>query len=374
MKSIVFTFVFVLSIVSIHAGEIVEIELDDGAVLTGKLRLPADVDEIKQIVIYVHGTGPSTYLTRRSIGGVEFNYHDMFGEEFNARGTAYFSYSKRGVELGDEAPNYDRVDREQFKKVVPSVEVRDLGTVIRYLRGRPGLETARVLLFGWSEGTVIAAMVAEDEENQVSALLLAGYAHENMSDIIKWQYSGGPSMMNLNPAFDRDDDGKINREEYESDEKAATSMRKRLQDAGFEIIDTDSDGFITSEDFRIHSELPYNFLLNRIEARDEDWIWQNYFRVSIEWLDEHFELEANKTRLLRLDMPIYVFHGEADANTGVNGVYELKESFEESQKTNLHAFVFEGHDHNLNFLQWPLREKKSPGITRIFEVVEELNR
>ena len=47
-------------------GAQIQFELEDGEVLTGKLYLPADGD-IEQVVIYVHGTGPATYLTRRDI-------------------------------------------------------------------------------------------------------------------------------------------------------------------------------------------------------------------------------------------------------------------------------------------------------------------
>ncbi len=55
------------------AGEIVKIKLSDGEVLTGKLELPADSSRVQRLIIYIHGTGPGTYLTRRKIGNVEFD-------------------------------------------------------------------------------------------------------------------------------------------------------------------------------------------------------------------------------------------------------------------------------------------------------------
>lgn len=66
---------------SLSAGEIVKIKLSDGETLTGKLELPADSSHIQRLIIYIPGTGPSTYLTRRKIGNLEFNYYDLFTQE-----------------------------------------------------------------------------------------------------------------------------------------------------------------------------------------------------------------------------------------------------------------------------------------------------
>jgi predicted esterase len=78
--------------------------------------------------------------------------------------------------------------------------------------------------------------------------------------------------------------------------------------------------------------------------------------------------------LLRLDIPIYVFHGEADANSDVEGARQLKKSFEKNMKTNLETFLFKGHDHDLNFMEWPRKKTIPEGIEKIFEVAKELNK
>ena len=109
-----------------------------------------------------------------------------------------------------------------------------------------------------------------------------------------------------------------------------------------------------------------------IEKGNEDWIWNYYFRISIPWLREHFALEPNKTRLTRLDLPIYIFHGDRDPNVPVEGVYDLERRFKALGKTNLTASVFKNHEHNLNFSEWQKDGKMPEGIARIFEVVEKL--
>jgi hypothetical protein len=110
------------------------------------------------------------------------------------------------------------------------------------------------------------------------------------------------------------------------------------------------------------------------ERKDGDWIWNNYFRVTINGLSEHKDLEANRTRLPRLDIPIYLFQGEDDANTSVKGVNEIEKIFPEKQKTNLHCFVYMGHNHNLNYLDFPSKKSISEGIKKIFEISGELGK
>src|SRR5215510_8155211 len=338
---------------SASAAEIVKIKLSDGEMLTGKLDLPADASNIQRLIIFIHGTGPNTYLNRRKFGALEFNYFDLFAVEFTKRGAAFFTFSKRGVELGDTPPHYETIDRVKFGKVVPSVEVQDIHSVITFLKADKRLSKSRIALLGWSEGSILAAMVAEKNKN-VNALFLAGYCNENLFEVIKWQNSGASSMVSLGKYFDANHDRAISKEEYESTDKTATAVRKQLlKDAAFEQIDLNKDGKITAEDFGLMLRDHYAAILSAVEKKDDDWIWNNYFHVTSAWLKEHFELEPNKIRMLRVGIPIYIFQGEDDANAPVEGVYDLQARFAESQKTNLHCFVFKNHDHDLNYLDWP---------------------
>ena len=60
-------------------------------------------------------------------------------------------------------------------------------------------------------------MVAERKKVKIDALLLHGYAHDNMFDIIKWQNNnGGGAMIMINSVFDRNDDDAVDRENMNS--------------------------------------------------------------------------------------------------------------------------------------------------------------
>jgi len=375
MKILLILFTVILSSASLSASEIVKIKLSDGEILTGKLEIPSNTAKIKQLVIFIHGTGPGTYQDHRKIGNQEFNYFDLFANEFNKRGIAFFSYNKRGVEIGDSPPFYDKIDKEKYKKVLPDNEVQDIGSVINFLTKDKRLKKSKVVLLGWSEGTVLAAMAAENKKNKIAALFLAGYVNDNLFDVIEWQYSGGSSMVIIRRFFDTNKDNSISKEEYESTEKSPTQVRTgKFKNAKFEQLDVNKDGSLNSEDFKLLSSNLYKLVLDAIEKNDDDWIWKNYFRVTTAWLKEHFKLEANKTRLLRLNIPIYIFQGEDDANTPVKGVYDIKTEFDKLKKINLKYFVFEGHNHDLNYLDYPLKKVVPDGIQKIFEISEALNK
>lgn len=374
MKFIPIFFVLLLAI-SATAAEIVKVPLFDGATLMGKLRLPPGDAKVGEIVLYIHGTGPGTYDNHRKFGALELNYFDYFAEEFNRRGVGFFSYTKRGVEIGTDAPMYDKVDREKFRMTIPSIEVKDIASMIAYLRKTPRLKKAKVILLGWSEGTVLASMAAEDKRNKVYALFLNGYLNENMAEAIKWQQTGGSAMVNLRPVFDKDKNGSISRAEWDSEDKAVAAFRTgRMRGTKFEQLDVTKDDAITADDFAIIQKGTYQAVLDAYERGDEDWIWKNYFRVSIPWLKEHFALEANKDRLLRLKMPIYIFHGESDANCPVEGVYDLRKRFDKAKKKNLHENVFAGHNHDLNFVDWVLKKEMPAAIVKMFETAEALSK
>ena len=365
----------ILSSSLLFASEIIKFTLFDGETVDGKLSLPAGASAIKELVIFVHGTGPATYDNHRKFAGLEFNYFDKFAEEFNSRGIAFFTYNKRGVTQGDQPPLYEKIDREKYQKVLPSIEIKDVATFISTLKKDKRLKKTKIVLLGWSEGTIIASLAADDKKNNISALLLAGYANDNLFDVIKWQNSGGSSMVNIRDYFDTDHDDKITRAEYESDAKTAKAFRTQaFGGAKFEQLDVNKDNVIDAADFGLLNKTRYEAILAAVDKNDDEWIWNNYFHVTSAWLKEHFALEANKTRLLRTNIPIYIFQGEDDANCPVEGVYDLQERFKKAGKANLHAFVFKAHNHDLNYIDWITKKEMPEGIKKIFDVSDILNK
>jgi hypothetical protein len=159
----------------------------------------------------------------------------------------------------------------------------------------------------------------------------------------------------------------ITREEYEATSPRATAGREEMRGAGFEQLDQNKDGKLTAEDFAVICRPRYAKIMEAVEKNDDEWIWNNYFHVTTAWLKAHFKLEPNKTRLLRLTIPIYIFHGDLDGNCPLEGVYAIQSRFAEAKKANLHCFVFKKHDHDLNFMQWAMTKVISEGLQKVFE-------
>ncbi|MDC0230935.1 hypothetical protein OAK19_03130 [Aureispira] len=368
-----YLFLYCLCSNQIIASEIIDFRLQDGEIIKGKLSLPEGSESVSHIVLYIHGTGPNTYLNKRGNADQNFNYYDMFAEEFNKAGIGFLSYNRRGVTMSETPPMYDKVDSLKYAKYSPKTEANDVESIIRQLKKYGNFQKTKIILLGWSEGTIIASMIAERKIVDIDALMLCGYANENLFDIIKWQLNGASSMISVCQCFDSDDNKFIDRGEYESEEKVAAYCRKELfGGVDFSLLDKSQDSILDARDFKIQTEPYYKMLLEKTEAGDNNWIWNNYFKITSQWLKQHFALEANKTRMLRLELPIYIFHGTSDANTAVEGVYDIEKRFKSTGKTNLKCQVFEKHDHDLNFTSW-LKNKELPeGIKAIFEQARKI--
>ena len=86
---------------------------------------------------------------------------------------------------------------------------------------------------------------------KIDALLLHGYAHDNMFDIIKWQNEGYGVMNMVNAVFDRNGDKAISFEEYENTDKQVLACKSQLfQNAPFESLDVVKDSLIDIRDIR----------------------------------------------------------------------------------------------------------------------------
>lgn len=372
LKKNLYILLFLFFSKGFYCQEISTINLWDKEQTKIKLTLPAENLSPSHIVLFVHGTGPSTYLDKRGKGENSFNYYDFFANEFVKHDVGFVSYNRRGVTISENPPMYNDIDSLKYNKYTPLNEAKDIESIIGALSKRKNLKQTKFILLGWSEGTIVSTLIAERKKVNVEALFLCGYANENMFDIIQWQLSGKSSMVNICKYFDLDSNKVITREEYESENEIATKYRTKVfQNTDFSQFDIVKDSVIDYQDFEIQLKPYYETLLNMIHKKNNSWIWNNYFQVTLNWLEQHFQTEANKSRMLRLNLPIYIFHGEEDSNTPIEGVTDIKQRFNSLGKSNLKCYTFKGHNHDLNFMQWVKKNEIPNGIAKIFKITDQ---
>lgn len=347
--------------------EIITVTAYDGLTFEGKLRLP-EGENVEKLVIYVNGSGPNTYDNKRSTGESTFNYHDLFAEQFTQEGIAYFSYNTRGVTPEEEAPYFAEIDEDAYQTYFPANQVKDVESMIRLLKEDSRLQDAKVILLGWSEGTMIAPQVALNGEVPVDALFLAGYCNETMADILEWQLTGGSSMVTIGTYLDGDGDGTVTREEYDAD-----PYQVAAQLGAFEELDTNGDGAISREDMALLLKETHDETFRAFDGGDDAWLKENYaVRLTSAWFTEHRKLAPNRETLPKLSLPIYIFQGSMDANVPVEQSRAIAEAFQAAGKTNLHLHEFGMHDHDLNYILYPLTGEISEGLQAIFDTAKGL--
>lgn len=324
------------------------------------------------VVIYVNSSGPNTYnIKRKNPDGQVWYYHDIIAKELTERGLVYCRYSARGVIDGDKEPYFVEIDDKKYSTYLPHNSVNDVLAIIDYVAKIHN--NIPIWLLGWSEGTIIASLVAK-QSDKVSGLILCGYCNENLLDTLKWQLNGNAQLIAYRRLFDYDRKGFISKEDFESDRYG---VREALfGSATFEQIDIDGNGRLTAEDFAIfpNPESPRKHLdemLKAIENNDDEWLKNNHeIRLTSGWFNEHSTLKPNKEILPELNIPIHIFSGEYDYMTPKFYTKEIEETFTKLGKTNLKTHYFKNHDHDLNFVLYALKGELSEGMVCLFDTIK----
>ena len=176
----------------------------------------------------------------------------------------------------------------------------------------------------------------------------------------------------INSVFDKNGDKAVSKDEYEAEEETVAQYRTNLfQNAPFDLLDVVKNGFIDIYDIKKMRMSFRDELMKRVTDNDWMWIRNNYFNITPRWFKDHFQLEPNKTRLLRIDIPIHIFHGTEDSNVPVESVYDIQARFKVCNKENLTIHVLDKHNHDLNFQDWLVHKKWSEGFRQLYNVAKD---
>lgn len=330
----------------------------DGTPLEAKLTVPTDAKGPVPVMYHLHGAGPRNYdnpvAQYRDAGGQLqiYRYYDFYSHELARRGLAFFRLSKRGCTI--EPSGRPAVDRNVFSKATPRVLLDDYAKGLDALRERKEIDPSRIVLSGASEGTRLAPPLALRSPAGIVGIVLAGYAADNQRDLVVWQNTVGP-WRNIQKLIPAAADGTLTRAEYDAAVEEDSSVATKLP---FAAVDPDADGIVTAADMANLVRPRLDAILKAVDEGDDDFIWQTVLNLSSAYLRDGWDSEPNFITLLKLNIPLALFHGELDGTTRVEGVREAEAAFRAAGKTNLAVHIYPGHDHDLN---WTLQTSANGG-------------
>lgn len=341
---------------------ILQIPSYDGYLIEGRLAMP-EGGKADRLVIYVNGSGPNTYDNTRQLDETKtFTYFDLFREEFTKRGSAFFSYNTRGARVSQEPPVFTEVDDLLYREYTPQASVKDVVAMVEYLKRQPGLKDAKIILLGWSEGTLIAPLVSL--KTQVDGMVLCGFMYNDMMTILDWQQTGGSSMVFYRHHFDYDKDGMVTPEEFAEDKNGIA----KYFGITYGSMDQNKDGKLDEADFAILLEPSRTELYKAIDEGNREYLKNNYgVYLTPEWFAAHKLMPTNKEILPFIDIPIHIIHGTFDQNAPIEGVYAIEALFKQLGKDNLAVSVYEGYDHDLNYMDYIFTDKIPEGLLQVFD-------
>ncbi len=145
------------------AYEEISVETAPGVIISGTLTLPeTNVPAPYPIVILIGGSGEQN----RDVSNVFPGYspHKDWAQSLANDGVATFRYDERGV--GQSSGNWGQMTIQQHAE--------DVRVFVQVLGSREDINPEKVFLFGHSEGSMIASLVASDANDIAGVVHLAG--------------------------------------------------------------------------------------------------------------------------------------------------------------------------------------------------------
>lgn len=327
---------------------IITFTASDGTPLEGKLSVPSNATGRVPLVFDLHGAGPRNYDNavrfRDTDGQVKtVRYYDYHARELTRRGVAFFRMSKRGC--SQDSTGRPIVDRAIFSKATPSVLLDDYQKGLEAVRLRAEIDPARIVLSGSSEGTRLAPQLAMRSSSGIVALSLMSYQSDNFHDTIVWQNTVGP-WRNVVKLIPEAGDGALSRAEHDAAVARTASIGTQLP---FGALDQDSSGAITPDELQRLVKPRLDAILKAVQDRNDDFLWPVLLNLTSAYLLEAWDAEPTSAILLRVDLPIAIFHGTLDGATRVEGVQETEAAFRAAGRINLTTRIYEGQDHDLGW-------------------------
>jgi pimeloyl-ACP methyl ester carboxylesterase len=231
-----------------------------GATLAGELSLPGDKSSYPTVLM-IHGSGP---LDRNeNTRSQSLNVFNALADQLAANGIASFRYDKRGC--AKSSGDYMRAGHSDL--------VDDASACVDHLATIDGCDPGKTFVLGHSEGTIIAAQLA-DRHRQLAGLILLCPFIEPMESILRRQSR-----------------------QMQNDLKQAKGIRRFLYGCFFALF---GDPVSSQEK-----------LLTKLKTSDAPTFRVMLQKVNAKWLRELIALDNDKI-YSKVTVPMLVIGGEKD--------------------------------------------------------------
>lgn len=304
--------------------------LGAGFETTAELTRPAGLTGDLPAVLLVHGASPADkdFTVARRPGDTTRVFRDI-ADALARAGIASLRYDKRWV----SAPG--RFDMMKFVQTDLQALLADARTMLDTLRRQPGVDVARVIVWGWSEGSAIAAQMAAHDD--IAGVVVQGPVVTSFHETLGAQFEriGLPYLLRFAAADSTLDLARITEAETGDGGLLARSHATMLLDPFAlqrgerrinGIVDADSSGSIhlTREALatyrRFFSDGPMLGMYSSARALPG------------------WSVMADSTRV-----PVLVLHGTHDANIDVSDAQRLAEQVAGDPRFTFRVYPGLGH-------------------------------
>jgi pimeloyl-ACP methyl ester carboxylesterase len=342
----------------------------DGHAMVGRLTLPQTAGR-HPVLLLVQTAEASRMDPRARIAkGEMVQTHDLYRHHLAPMGVGFFSYEGRGMRTDPTQPRGEAIDWAVYNTSTLDNKVRDVISAVRVLQQQPGVDTSKILLRGVSEGTQLAADAAARIPNEIAGLALSGVVSTTLKDMLTFMALEGTFMQHRDH-WDDDRDGRITPAEFEADSKGV--RRKSMPGVAFSVLDPDKDGAYTVAD----RPLLARELVTGIQASNMA-IVNGFLKATAAvtipqgWAEDQFAYPPMWQLLSKLEMPVGLFQGDADASTPIAGVKALEQQAKAAGKTNFEFHYFAGLGHGLGTFEYFEKGTPSTGYVAIFDFVRRV--
>lgn len=316
--------------------------LGEGFVTTAEYVRPARAAVPMPAVLLVHGATPADldFTIERRAGDTTRVLRDI-AEGLAQAGIASLRYNKRWVSGPGE------VNMAGFMRTDLQALLADARTMLGALRDRSGVDTSRIYVWGWSEGSAIVTQLAAQNTGVAGVIAHApvyGAFHETLGT--QFERIGLPYLLEYADADSTLTLDALTRAEQGSGGLLARSQASMLLDPfalqrGVRrlspLVDTDSSG-------RIHLE------------RDALAVVRRFFTDG-PMLGMYSSARALPGLLVMLDsitVPLLVLHGDADANIDIAEARSFNALVQ--GREGVRVLLYERLGHSLGFAEDALRD------------------